>query len=358
MKAVLMYQNGVLKLFEQSNNYSEALSKSENYFKQRKSSLKEASSAFAIRIYFVDVNENSKIFGTITKILPSGKLQEESNGIKWEFRGKYKNLDISVDLIDNKNIVYTIWDVLGTILKQDHRKTIKDLNFTLNVNSNKDSYGEHQKLILFFSRKENCGKLWKYDDIREEMRKSGLAMSGRGIEGERPREFRYMLGYPFLTSEQNKNIPDGFCKCLYPFPIFERNERRSANISLSKEDWSELVSILNKDPKQLRCYECGLFEGETNKIGQKTKFEKGHLLGHLSAGGDTSKGNITSICKYCNSLQKDIYSYDKNTGKKIYHIIPFIKNQKYNEKKLVLSYLLSHMKSGDIDKELKKYKFI
>jgi len=238
MKSVLMYQNGVQRLFEPSKNYSEALNKAEDYFKQKKTSLKEISLAFTIRIYFVDIDDNSKISGTITKILPSGKLQKESKALKWEFRGKYKNLKISIDLIDNKNTVYPIWDVLGAILHQDHRKTINDLDFTLNVNSSKDSYTEHQKLILFFSKKENCGKLWKYDDIREEMEKSGLAMSGRGIEGERPREFRYMLGYPFLTSEQDKNVPDGFCKCRYPFPIMERNERRNATISLSKEDWS------------------------------------------------------------------------------------------------------------------------
>jgi len=75
-------------------------------------------------------------------------------------------------------------------------------------------------------------------------------------------------------------------------------------------------------------------------------------MAHLSAGGDSSKENITAICKYCNSLQKDIYSYDKDTGKKIYHVIPFLKNQKYSEKRLALSFLLSHMKKEDIAKEL------
>ena len=133
-----------------------------------------------------------------------------------------------------------------------------------------------------------------------------------------------------------------------------RNERRNANISLNKEDWSELLSILKKDSKKLRCFWCGLFEDETNKIGQKTKFEKGHLIAHLSAGGDASKENITAICKYCNSLQKDIFSYDTNTGKKIYHIIPFLKNQQYKEKMEAIQFLLKHLKKEDIKKEIEK----
>ena len=32
-----------------------------------------------------------------------------------------------------------------------------------------------------------------------------------------------------------------------------------------------------KDAKQLRCFYCGRFEGEKNRIGQKTIFQKGHL---------------------------------------------------------------------------------
>lgn len=356
MNRVLLYQNAEQKLFEGANDEKEAISKIEDYYKENKTSLEEISKKYSIRIYFVEIiknNENEKV-AQIICLSNKGVPLNEEKAVKWNFKGKYKGIEINIKTIDKKDITYHIWEVLEFLLEKENKNIIEDLKFSLSVKTKDNkSYGEKQKLILFFSKEGNWGRLWTYDEARKAMGDAGLVMSGRGIEGERPREFRYDLGYPFITSEQDKDVPDGSFRMDFPFPNQPRNERRNATINLEKSDWTELLNLLKKEPKKLRCFECGLFEGETNKIGQKTKFEKGHLKSHLS-GGDVSEENITAICKYCNSEQKDIYSYDEVTGKKIFHIIPFLKNRTYNEKKEALSYLMKHMKKEDVKRIAKE----
>lgn len=349
-----MYQNGQRKLFENAKDLAECIKVVEKHFSNENKTLKQGSSDYSIRIYFVEIDNSNKkeINVRITKVLSSGKPQKKETGVLWDFNGKFEGIEINIQLIDNKDIVYTIWDLLEVVLEKQNKDIIDKLEFKLNVQSKGKGYTEKQKLILFFSKKVNYGKLWKYSDLTKAMRSAGLEMAGRGIEGERAREFRYELGYPFITSEQDKNVPDGFCRVDLPFPTLMRNERRNADVNLEKADWSELLELLKKEPEKLRCFECGLFEGETNKIGQKTKFEKGHLQTHLS-GGNVSQENITAICKYCNSKQKDIYSYDPISKKKIFHIIPFLKNKKISEKKEAFEYLLKHLKKDDVNKMLK-----
>ena len=351
-----MYQNAQRKLFEDADSPEKCIENVEEYYKTLNTSLESMSKNYAIRIYFVEFNDmKSNCPSTIiTAISSKGKKQKEETAVKWEFEGYYENKNIIIKTLDTKDITYHIWEILEYLLNKKNEEIINNLNFTLKVKvKNGNDYNQKQKLILFFSKKQNCGKLWKYEDARKAMAKEGLAMIGRGIEGERPREFRYDLGYPFITSEQDKNVPDGYFKVDFPFPTMFRNERRNANINLEKNDWKELLEILKKEPKRLRCYECGLFEEELNKIGQKTKFEKGHLETH-SSGGNVSSENITSICKYCNSEQKNIYSYDPITGKKIYHIIPFLKTRNYPEKQIALKYLARHLKKSDVEKILKE----
>ena len=187
----------------------------------------------------------------------------------------------------------------------------------------------------------------KYSELREAMDREGLGLVGRGIEGERPREFRYAMGYNFRTNEKDKNVPDGYCLVGSPLPFGPRNERRVANLDLQKEDWSELSSILSKDTKRLRCKVCGLFEGETNRIGQKTTFQKGHYESHLS-GGDVSEENIFAICQYCNTEQLNIYDIDPVTGKKKWNLIPAISKRDYATKIEIYNYLKQHLKEEDI----------
>jgi len=352
MNRLLLYQNAQQKLFETCNKVEEVIPKIQEYYQKQGTNLDDVLKNYSVRIYYVDIQKNTdkEKEAKIISMSPNGKLLEESKAIIWTLKGSYKNIKISITALDKKDITYHIWETLEFLLGKDSKNIIEDFDFEIKVKTkNNQPYGEKQKLILFFSKKGNWGRLWTYDEARKAMQKEDLSMSGRGIEGERPREFRYDLGYPFITSEQDKDVPDGSFRMDFPFPNQPRNERRNANVTLNKEDWSELFNLLKKEPKKLRCYECGLFEGESNKIGQKTKFEKGHLLNHLS-GGDVSKENITAICKYCNSEQKNIYSYDLITGKKVYHLIPFLKNRDYKEKIEALKYLLQHMKKEDVKK--------
>ncbi len=350
MNKVLLYQNAQQKLFESVKDKGEAIDKIKEFYEKLGTSLEETVKNYSIRIYFVEIlnNDTKNKEVKIISLSTEGTAINEQTAVIWKFKARYKGVSILIQSIDTKDITYNIWEVLEYLLQKENKNIIDDLDFNLDVKpKQKGKYTEKQKLILFFSKKGNWGKLWTYDEAREEMLKEGLSMSGRGIEGERPREFRYDLGYPFITSEQDKDVPDGSFRMDFPFPNQPRNERRNANIHLSKEDWSELLELLKKEPKKLRCYECGLFEGESNKIGQKTKFEKGHLQAHLS-GGDVSKENITAICKYCNSEQKDIYNYDIVTGKKVFHIIPFLKNKTYKEKLSALKFLMHHLKKEDV----------
>ncbi len=352
MNRVLLYQNAQQKLFESVNGLGEAIEKVKNFYKKQSDSLENVLKGYSVRIYFCEIlrNTNAKKEVRISSISENGTALDKSKAIVWEFAGKYKGTSIMIESIDKKDITYTIWETLEYLFGKKNKDMIKDLSFELKVKTkNNEPYGEKQKLILFFSKKGNWGRLWTYDEARKAMQKAKLSMSGRGIEGERPREFRYDLGYPFITSEQDKEVPDGSFRMDFPFPNQPRNERRNATINLEKSDWTELLDLLKKEPKKLRCYECGLFEGESNKIGQTTKFERGHLQGHLS-GGSISKENITALCKYCNSEQKDIYSYDKITGKKIFHLIPFLKNRDYQEKKEALRFLMKHLKREDVER--------
>ena len=353
---ILLYQYAEQKLCESVKDGKEGITKIEEYYQQEGEDLEEIAKKYSIRIYFVKIikNTDKEKEAEITCISNKGIPLNKNKAVRWRFKGKYEGTNIEIRTIDKKDITYHIWEVLEFLLEKENKNVIEDLEFELSVQTKDNKpFGEKQKLILFFSKKGNWGRLWTYDEARKEMRKAGLAMRGRGIEGERPREFRYDLGYPFITSEQDKDVPDGSFRMDFPFPNQPRNERRNATINLEKSDWTELLKILKKEPKKLRCFECGLFEGETNKIGQKTKFEKGHLKAHLS-GGDVSKENITAICKYCNSKQKDIYSYDAVTGKKVFHIIPFLKNRNYKDKKEALKYLMRHLKKVDVERIAKE----
>lgn len=205
MNRVLLYQNAEPKLFDTVKNLGEAIIKVGDYYKKLKTSLEEVSKGYSLRIYFVEIikNTDKEKEAKIISISPEGIPVDEEKAIKWTLNGEYKGTKIIIESFDKKDITYTIWETLEFLLGKENKNIIEDLDFKLQVRTkNGSGYSEKQKLILFFSKKGNWGRLWTYDEAREAMRKERLEMSGRGIEGERPREFRYDLGYPFITSVQ------------------------------------------------------------------------------------------------------------------------------------------------------------
>jgi len=304
----------------------------------------------SVRIFQEIITKNNSSYHIeLVKVSNSGKIIDKSAvaGKAWNIKLKYKEIEIDGHIYDNTDqTIYVLWESIARILKIDMDKEIEEIEFTVDLEKGKES--QKNKLVLFFSKKGNYGKIWKYSDARKAMAKARLAMDGRGIEGERPREFRYSMGYDFRTNEKDKDIPDGSFIVGSPFPFGPRNERRIANVDLNKEDWSELLKILKENPKRLRCKICGLFEGETNCIGQKTKFQKGHFQSHLS-GGNVSKANIFSICQYCNTDESNIYDIDPITGKKIWNFIPAINKRDYKTKIEIYGFLKKHLKKKDLD---------
>lgn len=357
-----MYENGNKKLFEDVNNEIDSIRLVEKYYSKNGIDFKERAEAFSIRIYFVIIQkqDNQNVYCEINSLSHNAKFLNKDKAVEWNFLGQYKDRISHIRLIDKKDMIYTIWDMFEIINNKNNIDIINNLKFEIEVKpkpKTRGGYTSQQRLALFFSKKGNWGKIWKYDDLRSAMAKEGLAMQGRGIEGERPREFRYILGYPFITNETDKNIKDGHCIVRYPFPTLPRNERRNPNVNLEKSDWSELFNILKKDIKRLRCFECGLFEDEVNKTNQRTKFQKSHLESFLTSNsGDASKDNIVAICQHCNGKQGNTYNYEKNTGKKIYNYVEIIKKTNKYEKLRVLEFLVSTLETHEVIKIIEKSK--
>lgn len=306
----LIYINGVpeneeFDTFEKVKNYLLTKYKSEEAWKKN----------IITRIYFREtvIQKDLTTINIIKVNNNTGNLEDhtsQSSKARWVINFKYKNLfNISAKIFDKTQMktVYIIWDEIVKLTKLDLDKEIQDINFQVINHCGEQT--QHSRLIEFFSDVNNCNKIWKYSELNEEMEKKNLKLVGRGIEGERPREFRYMMGYEFITSEKDRNVPEACCKVISPFPTKNRNERRNADVDLTKKDWSETLGILNKNILQLRCVFCGRFENETNRIGQKTKFQKGHLTSHLS-GGDVSEKNIIEICQYCNTFLSDYFDIE------------------------------------------------
>ena len=304
----LIYINGVPEI-EEFTSFEKVTS----YLSTKYKSAEAWQKNIITRIYFREIitREDLTIINIVKVNNKNGKLEDYSTSIaRWKVIFKYKNLyNITAQIFDKTQMktIYIIWDEIVKFTKLNLDEEIKNLDFkVINVCGEQT---EHSRLVEFFSDTNNCNKIWNYSKLNLEMEKKKLKLVGRGIEGERPREFRYMMGYQFITSEKDRNVLEACCKVISPFPTKNRNERRNADVDLIKKDWSETLNILNKNILQLRCIFCGRFENETNRIGQKTKFQKGHLTSHLS-GGDVSEKNIIEICQYCNTFLSDYFDIE------------------------------------------------
>ena len=354
MKQYAIYENGKPTHRVNAENFNKVLTKLDEKYKSRDFWTKN----LIIRIYRIELKTlDNKILIETSLINNNGKENKlvEPNWII-NFAHKNKNIFIQAKLWDRKQqmkTIYVLWDIIKDVCKFDLDEEINNIDF--NVINQSGLQTQHSRLVEFFSKKENCNKLLKYSDVTNQMDKMNLKMVGRGIEGERPREFRYAMGYQFVTNDKDKSVPSKFCKVISPFPTQERNERRAAYADLEKKDWSETLTILKKDTKQLRCFYCGRFEGEKNRIGQKTIFQKGHLQSHLSK-GDTSEKNIIEQCQYCNTFLSNYFDFDPITLKANINAEKAVEKATTQTRKKILDLLLTKLLTKDEINKISKKK--
>lgn len=316
--------------------------------------------ALTIRLYeyFTEEKEENQ-FDIFVNCLNVKTLKKKKN-LKsvWKVNIQFKDTakKYSATLFDGgaqlNKAIYVLWDVLDKVSDRDCKKEYDDKNnLDLDIQFSGKKLTSHAVLTLFFQKKERC-KIWDYRDLEDAILEANpdwefRKYEARGLGGERPREWKKHMGYEFITNDKDRNVPDGKVKINSPIPTKERNERRAANFDIEKTDWSELVEELYKKPEQLRCWFCGLFEGEINRINEKTHFQKGHLES-LSSGGDVSEENIAAQCYYCNGLLNDFFDVEKDTFKLRVNPIKAIEKQSEGKRIEVLEFLLKTMiKKGD-----------
>ena len=350
----LIYQNGKPShLLENQNDFKKILDFLDRNYKSREF----WENNLIIRIYkAITYESNNETLIEISSVNKKG-IDKKNSHPNWTINFSYKKIiNIKAKLWDRKiqmKTIYVLWDCIRRKCNFDLDKEIKNIEFEVINSSGKQT--QHSKLVEFFSKKENCNILLKYSEVTKMMTNIGLVMVGRGIEGERPREFRYAMGYEFITNDKDKSVPSKYCKVLSPFPTQNRNERRAANADLEKKDWSETFEILKKNTKQLRCFYCGRFEGETNRIGQKSIFQKGHLKSHSSE-GDTSDNNIIEQCQYCNTFLSDYFDFDPDTLKATVNAEKAVEKTDYKTKIKILDNLLTkQIDKNNLEKILKKF---
>lgn len=215
----LIYINGVPEN-EEFDNFK----KVKNYLLKKYKSEDNWKKNIITRIYFREVFKEKDItFINIIRVnYNTEKFEDHSSAIskaRWKIILKYKDqFNLSLQIFDRQQMktIYILWDEIRKFTKLDLDKEIKNLNFQVINICGKQT--QHSRLVEFFSDVNNCGKIWKYSELNSEMEKKKLKLGGRAIEGERPREFRYMMGYEFITSEKDRNIPEGCCKVVSPFP--------------------------------------------------------------------------------------------------------------------------------------------
>lgn len=146
-----------------------------------------------------------------------------------------------------------------------------------------------------------------------ELNKKYPLPDARGWGGERPREQVYKKGFPLYTSATKKSLKN--CERLFecPFPICRINPDRKA--------------VVSDVSSTLKCFTCGVKEGEKDKFGKEVSFEKGHYDPHILGGAETA-GNQ---CKWCNSFYKDKVIWNLDTGKPKFNSYAIMRDASKNE---------------------------
>lgn len=135
----------------------------------------------------------------------------------------------------------------------------------------------------------------------------------RGLGGERPRELNYKYGFPYFTSSTKKFLKNSQRIFICPFPIENINPYRKA--------------IINTNVIYIKCFTCGIKEGEINIFGQECNFEKGHLI-PIKCENTT---NSHWQCKWCNTFYKDKLIWNELTNKPEFNYYAIIRDMKKTE---------------------------
>jgi len=252
---------------------------------------------------------------------PDTQLQVEYDGNKCKILPFTKTKPIITMTYDTtiyitSNNIHHIYVVLQDKMKKN---TINELSectwdytlWNVKISSDKKLPDWANILNCLLNLCENFNKPLDIKTLEE----SVLLNDKRGWGGERPREVYYKLGFPLYTPKTNKQLKlsERLFEC--PFPICRINPERKA--------------IVSDTSIEMKCFTCGLKEGETNIFGNICNFEKGHFDPHIN-GGDVLSGNQ---CKWCNSFYKDKITWNAKTGKPTFNVYAILRDAPVDEVK-------------------------
>ena len=220
---------------------------------------------------------------------------------------KYDNLIIV------SNNIHHVYVILQFVMK---KSTLIDLSkhywdyskWSVNISSKKKipDWAKILKCILNLNNYNTVMNIQELEDLVKLNDK-------RGWGGERPREIFYKFGFPLYTPKTKKYLKNRERLIECPFPICKINPNRKA--------------IIMKSLTEVKCFTCGLKEGEISIFGNICNFEKGHFDPHILGGAEKAAHQ----CKWCNSFYKDKITWNSETGKPIFNSYGILRDAPKNE---------------------------
>jgi hypothetical protein len=236
-----------------------------------------------------------------------------SNKDKYEIIFNYKNIKIILTIKSSIEILllYVILQYHFSVMTINDLYSYELWNYDLwniKINSlNGKELPDHLILLNYFLNMKD-----KYNIPLEisNLEKNIKIKDKRGLGGERPRELNYKFGYPYFTSSTKKFLNNNQRIFICPFPIEIINPERKA-------------IIINNDDI-IKCFTCGIKNGENNIFGKLCQFEKGHLTPIKCL--NTTKSYWQ--CKWCNTFYKDKIIWNETTNKPEFNCYAIIRDMK------------------------------
>lgn len=221
---------------------------------------------------------------------------------------KYDNLSIV------SNNIHHVYVILQFVMK---KSTLIDLSkqywdyskWSINISSIKKDLPDWAKILKCILNLSNYNQVINIQELEDLVKLNDK----RGWCGERPREIFYKFGFPLYTPRTKKYLKNGERLIECPFPICKINPNRKA--------------IVMKSLKEVKCFTCGLKEGEMSIFGNVCHFEKGHFDPHILGGTEKAAHQ----CKWCNSFYKDKITWNEETGKPIFNSYAILRDAPKNE---------------------------